>query len=728
MTRKNRILSLVLVVAMLASLLGMLSVSAATPEALDITALANAAGNVVTTLEGSITAAEQDVDGVYYGVNYPASLSVGSYTVPTEDFILMAANALNALSEGKTAATQIAYKDVAIEGKDVKNGAGTSLNKAQYLELAERVSKYGNTTAKLATSYNRPTDGTNAYEGRVTIYTIGHIFAKALAAYKTAGQLPATVEFLPIHYGEVEVTPTEKPAEPEDWFAAVIDASVLVKASMLNDGVIPGTIYIGNVAVTPAQYIYLASQVVYALNNGQTSGDLSVPTLNEPEHPQGATTGRLYLYDYPDMARRIAAFCDNNQQPPNYCSSSDLGAIHYYACIEMVARALAFYKSDGQLPNYVTLSGFSGTVGEIATPTTAKPTTAPTTASTSGTTPTAPTEPVANDWYPKVIEAAVALEAYVKEKGVLPGSITVNGKTCTYAQFMYLACEVILGLNNGQTSGELSVPTTKEPANPSETLTSGTFQKAELIDLAGRSIKFMDNNGGLAANYMITSLGNMHHHNAVYLYARMLSYYAANGTLPTSMSVIPWAQTVASVPGQAAFGNDFSSYSKYLVPTKNCYPTNATLIAVAKTGMYYTGGDHGAYPNPSTTYEAMFNLMEYLNDMTSYDSYMNSSRGGLKTWTDKMGNCCDMAHLYNSCARALGVPAKYEHWNCTFSSTTTGHVWASVLCPDAPKNNINGDGYWLWADMVNNPNYLGYQNHRNNFNYNDLGDKAQLPW
>ena len=728
MTRKKRILSLLLVVALLASFVGMLSVSAATPETLDITALANAAGNVVTTLESSITAAEQDIDGVYYGVSYPTTLTVGSYTVPTEDFILMAANALQALSEGKAASTQIAYKDVAVDGKDVKNGAGTSLNKGQYLELAERVSKYGNTTSKLATSYNRPTDGTNVYDGRVTVYTIGYIFAKALAQYKTAGSLPATVEFLPVHYGDVEVTPTEKPAEPEDWFAAVIDASVLVKASMLNDGVIPGTIYIGNVAVTPAQYLYLASQVVYALNNGQTSGDLSVPTVHEPGNAQGITSGKLYLYDYPDMARRIVAWCDNsanNNTMCNCCNSSDLGMIHYYACIEAMARALAFYKDNGQLPNYVTLSGFSGTVGEIETPTTAS-TTAPTAPSSSST--AAPTEPVANDWYPEVIKAAIEVEAYVKEKGVLPGTITVNGTTCTYAQFMYLACEVILGLNNGQYSGELSVPTTSEPANPSETISAGTLQKTELIDLAGRSIKFMDNNGGLAANYMMTSQGNMHHHSAVYLYARMLSYYASNGSLPASLDVVPWAQTVASVPGEASFGNDFSAYAKYLVPTKNCYPTNATLITVAKTGMYYTGGDHGAYPNPSTTYEAMFNLMEYLNDMTSYDYYMNTVRGGLKTWTDKMGNCCDMAHLYNSCARALGVPAKYEHWNCTFSSSTTGHVWASVLCPDAPQNNINGDGYWIWADMVNNPNYLGYQNHRNNYNYNDLGDKAELPW
>ena len=105
--------------------------------------------------------------------------------------------------------------------------------------------------------------------------------------------------------------------------------------------------------------------------------------------------------------------------------------------------------------------------------------------------------------------------------------------------------------------------------------------------------------------------------------------------------------------------------------------------------------------------------------MTDYQFYMNSSRGALGIWRDKKGNCCDMAHLVNACARALGVPGRYEHWNCTFSSSTIGHIFAAVYCPDAPNPNINNENGWLYADPVNNPNYLGYQNHRNNFEYTD---------
>lgn len=725
MSRKYRLLALLVVMSLLLSLLVGLPAYAAVPEQLDISALTGSAEQAAAAMEAGITSGHQDTDGIYYDVNYPATIAVGAYEISYEDYILMAARAIGCLANGKKDQT-VSYENISTVRTDAMNGTGTQLNRAQYVELADRVSRYGTSQHELPGSFNRPTDGTNAYQGRVTLYSIGHIFAKALADYQKAGSLPAVVTFLPVHMGDVEVTPTEPaPSAPEDWYGAVIDASVEVKASMVDKNVLPGTIYVGPLAVTPAQYLYLASSVVVALNNGQTSGELTVPTLNEPQNPQGATTGRIYSYDYPDMAQRTVNFCVTNGQPPNYTSSNDLGAIHYYAVIETMARVLAFYKTNGQIPNYITLSGFSGTVEDVTTPTTA-PTTVPTTAPT-----TASSDPshssssssavVTDDWYANVVTAAIAVETYVKEKGVLPASVTVGTTTCTYAQFTYLACQVILGISNGQTSGELSVPNTKEPANPSETVSSGTLTKTEILDLAGRSIKFMDNNGGLAANYMNSSLGQIHHHGALYLYCRVLSYYADNGTLPESLAITSWAATMASVPGQAAFGNDFSAYSKFLVPTNRCPSTNATIISVAKTGMYYSKGADGGFENPQTTYEAMFNLMEYINDMTDYEYYLNSSRGALGVWTDKKGNCCDMAHLVNACARSLGVPGRYEHWNCTFTSSTLGHVWAALYCPDAPNPNINNDNGWLYADPVNNPNYLGYQNHRNNYEYSDSG-------
>jgi len=184
MSKKHRILSVLLALALLLSTFGMLTASAVAPVSLDVAKIAAISGDVVVAFKGAIEKGSKDIDGVYFDVTFPA-LNFTEFDMGYEDYILMAANALYALSQGEANTTQISYREITFADNAVKNGKGTSLNKEQYLELAERVAKYGNTMGKLPSSFNRPTDGTNVYEGRVTLYSIGLIFAQALASYHT---------------------------------------------------------------------------------------------------------------------------------------------------------------------------------------------------------------------------------------------------------------------------------------------------------------------------------------------------------------------------------------------------------------------------------------------------------------------------------------------------------------------------------------------------------------
>ncbi|MBR6825465.1 MAG: hypothetical protein IKM59_02850, partial [Oscillospiraceae bacterium] len=302
---------------------------------------------------------------------------------------------------------------------------------------------------------------------------------------------------------------------------------------------------------------------------------------------------------------------------------------------------------------------------------------------------------------------------------------TVGTTACKPAQYLYLACQVVIGINGGQTTGSLSVPNYSEPSSPSTTLIAGTFQKTEYLDILTRIKTFMDNNGQ-APNYASTSLGQIQHEGAIYMAACILDYYAANGKLPDSIAVKPWYDYLGITVGDATFGNDFSAYKQYLVPTSNCQSNNATIISVAKAGMMYSKGSHGGFSKPSSTYEAMFNLMEYMVANISYSYYYDTQQGAVNTWKYKSGNCCDMAHLMTACARSLGVPGRYEHWNCQFAVSNTGHVWSTVYCPDAPGNKATNKPGWLPADPVNTPNYLGYQNHTNEYRLS--GPHATLPF
>ena len=711
MNRKPRILALLLVISVLTTMFGMLNVSAAAPTSLDVAAIADISDEALTAFEAAIAKGQLDIDGVAYGVSYPASLNCGSYSLTSEEYILMAASALYALKEGKPVTTQITYKAVTVKDGAEKNGTGTQLNQAQYLELAERVSKYGTTTGKLPVSFNRPTDGTNIYEGRMTVYSIGHLFAKVLASYATTGTLPATIEFKPVHMGDVEVTPG-KPATPENWYTAVMEAATFVTNNMANN-ILPAAIPVGPLTVTPAQFQYLACKVVVGVNAGKTNEELTFPALEEPANPQGTATGKIYLADYVAMAQKIINWGDANPAGPNYSTSSDIGITNYYDVVHMYAKVLNFYKENNALPNYNTVIGWKGTVQEVAAPTTV-PTTAPTTASTAPSTSSSQSGSnpgAATGWYADVIGGATYVVNFVKEKGAFPASVPVGSKNCTPAQYLYLAVKTVVGLNAGKTDETLSIPNYAEPSNPAETVTKGTITIAEVVTMAEKVITFMANNGQ-GPNWMTSSYGTLQYENGIHMFSVPLAYYAQNGTLPATVNVDSWFTTTGGVAGDGTFGYDYSAYSAYLVPTANCQSNNATIIAVAKTAMYCPSSQSNqgkTYANPTNAYEVMWNVMEYVNYHTSYDYYANTKRGAIGVWRDKMGNCCDMGHLINALARSLGIPARYSHYLCQFTNSREGHVWGTVYLPMAPNPNINKENGWIYADPVNNGNYLGYQ-------------------
>ncbi len=547
MKTTKRLLALLLAVCMMIPIIP--ASFAAVPSTMTIAQLAAASGAVATTFETAIKAGTKD-SGVYAGVVVPSEIAVGKYTMGAEDYILMAAQAINFINSGATGKT-VTYQNVTLTGDTATGATPTTVTKGQIVDLARRVADYGVHVKQLPTSFNRPSDGSATYAGRLCIYSIGSIFAQALANYSSKGSLPASVTFTPSSYTTDETSAPQEPVE----------------------------------------------------------------------------TG---------------------------------------------------------LP--------------------------------------------VSDEYAAVIEAAVDFKTYVDEKEAAPASVKVGSTTYGLSEFSHLIAQVIVNINKGDTSSALEILDLTEPSNPSETSVATTITKTEYLDLASRTITWNKNNG-VGANYMNSSIGHIHHHEAIYLYCQILTYYSKNVALPANASIYTWAKLIGFTAGDATFGADFSAYARYLVPTANCQSTNATIVSVAKTGMMYSAGDFGGYATPANTYQAMFNLHEYLNMKTTYQSYMNTSRGALGTWNDKRGNCCDMAHLMIACARSLGVPGRYRHAYCYFTSgLNVGHVWADVYCGSqfASYDKYNSDG-WLTSDLVSYYNYLGYKTNRSGTWYS--GNKvAELPF
>ena len=91
-------------------------------------------------------------------------------------------------------------------------------------------------------------------------------------------------------------------------------------------------------------------------------------------------------------------------------------------------------------------------------------------------------------------------------------------------------------------------------------------------------------------------------------------------------------------------------------------------------------------------------ILNYVRDTVSYSFYYNTKYGAEGTLSAKTGNCVDHTHLLIAMFRTAGLPARYVHGTCTFSSGSTyGHVWAQVLVGNT----------WTVADATSSRNSLG---------------------
>jgi len=146
----------------------------------------------------------------------------------------------------------------------------------------------------------------------------------------------------------------------------------------------------------------------------------------------------------------------------------------------------------------------------------------------------------------------------------------------------------------------------------------------------------------------------------------------------------------------------------YLQPTANSQSSNPTIKAYAAK---ITSGKTSSYSKAA----AIFN---WVRDHISYSFYYNTKYGALGTLKSRSANCVDTSHLMVALERAAGLPARYQHGTCRFSSGTYGHVWAQVY--------VNSK--WYYADGTSSRNSFGVIKNWNTSNFILHGTYASLPF
>lgn len=146
--------------------------------------------------------------------------------------------------------------------------------------------------------------------------------------------------------------------------------------------------------------------------------------------------------------------------------------------------------------------------------------------------------------------------------------------------------------------------------------------------------------------------------------------------------------------------------SDFLRKTNNCETDSPVVLAAMQE----------AIAGKTTIREKAEALFEYSRIEWEWVNYMNTRKGSVQTIREKAGNCCDLSHALIAMCRAAGIPARYMHGQCQFTSGVIGHVFVEMFV----------DGTWYICDPSNNDNTFGHHNWKHMVTFN--GRYKTLPF
>ncbi len=152
---------------------------------------------------------------------------------------------------------------------------------------------------------------------------------------------------------------------------------------------------------------------------------------------------------------------------------------------------------------------------------------------------------------------------------------------------------------------------------------------------------------------------------------RACAYFAENGKFPENINT--WE-------------------SSFTHSTSNC-DINAPEVKAARDAAWAKKG----VTESSSVREKADAIFLYARDEWVWENYNNTKKGAVGTIKAKGGNCCDLSHAVLAMARLSGIPGRYFHAQCYYSSGTIGHVISQLFI----------DGEWVYADASNDSNKLG---------------------
>ena len=295
----------------------------------------------------------------------------------------------------------------------------------------------------------------------------------------------------------------------------------------------------------------------------------------------------------------------------------------------------------------------------------------------------------------EVIKASQNVKKYIEGNGELPGTVTIGSVTYSLADYLYIASQAIINLNDNSKK-DIEVKHVNDPAKPQAAANLG-----ELYDYlsVAKSVVNTCNANGIMPNSVSSKVGTIGYNGLVYATARVVAFYEDYSIMPNYVSIKTYATSTSSSLNSK---NTITDLTKYLKASTHCQVGNSAIKAIVNK---VTDG----LTTDLAKAKAIYN---YVRDYVSYSFYYDTRYGAVGTLNAKTGNCVDQAHLLIAMYRTAGLAARYVHGTCVFSSGSTyGHVWTQVLIGDT----------WIVTDATSARNSFGSVVNWNNYNYHLKG-------
>ena len=605
-----------------------------------------------------ITKAAVDVKKFVEGNKYlPEYITVGGVVVNQSQFLYLITTATLNINTGDS--SLITLISASVPGTSSETVTGGSLLSSEYLTLASTIKKYIESNHKAPGSVSTSL-GTMSYQSLLYMY------CRILNQNSLNQDLPILINVKP--WKTINIPIYDKTSFT---VAEITSAAVDVKNFVDGNGYMPEWITMGGVALNQSQFLHLLAAATILINSS-SSGSVNPVNAVLPSTTvnDALTSGNLSKNSYVQLAQYIKSYIEQNKKGPSSATVS-LGTVSFKSLIYMYSRVLQQYNLHKTLPATIILKGW-----------------------------TKQNIPTYDDYFTnqEISKVAVEVRAFVDGNGYLPEYITISGVIVNRSQFLYLLTTAAVKINNNDNSVTYLQKATV--ADNSDQTSSGSMGITELLQVA-QTIKTYIETNQRAPNYVSTSLGQIGFYNLIYTYSRVLEYYKSNQKLPSPVTGIKsWSLVVYKLP---------AGFEQYLAATTNCQSDNAAIIALANS---ITAG-------ASTPSQKALLIFNWVRDNINYEFYYNTLKGATGTLNSGGGNCVDTAHLLIALERAAGIPARYVHGNCQFTSGSWyGHVWAIIYV----------DGQWLVADATSSRNQLGVINSWNTATYTFKGYYTSLPF